>query len=1067
MRKGLLGILVLAFTTGCEIPPIERPMFEKLSPEKTGIHFSNNVQPTETWNIIEYLYYYNGGGVGAGDLNGDGWTDLVFTGNEGPDRVYFNQGNFQFTSIELPDSEHWSTGVSLVDINGDGWLDIHICQLGGYKDQKGRNRLYVNQGDGSFLEQASSWGLGLSGFNQQAAFFDYDLDGDLDLYLLRHSVHDASNYGPSTLRMQSDSLAGDRLFRNEGDHFVDVTRQAGIYSGRIGFGLGVALGDLDANGYPDIYVGNDFHENDYCYLNQGDGTFREVIAEAMGHTSTFSMGVTISDLDDDGRLDVFSLDMEPWEESIRKASVGADPYEIQEFKRSFGYHYQFPRNAFQWNRGTNEDGIPQFSERACLDGVQATDWSWSVLTPDLDMDGRKDIWITNGIERRPNDLDYLKYISNEAIQSQASNQEFIRQMPSGEVPNRVFRQNYLFEWEQVGSAWGLDDPGCTQGAVYADLDNDGDWDLVTNNLNRTASVFQNQGDQKGIGVELRQPGTNPFAFGASVQLVAGEKRYHQTLFPVQGWQSCVSPRLLFGGMHPTAVDWVEVQWPDGALQRVFPPSDTGIWLIERESSVVSTPTSEREIPPFQKSEGLDWTHQENDYKDFAVERLLPYQLSHVGPAFAQGDVNGDGRVDIYLGGGPGQAGQLLIQQPSGSFKPVFQTPEQFIHQEETAAVLWDANQDGLLDLVVGCGNGEVAASRSSLCDHLWLQQVDGSWEQATLPSLCELHTSVLVPFDYEGDGDLDLFIGGRSVPGSYGEAPAHQVLLNEGAMQWRAIQPAWGKSLGLVTDACWEATSRKLFIAGEWMPVVAIPGDGANAKVEPLMPPGWWQSLHLEDLDQDGKLDLLAGNWGWNSDLGRPSQEAPIRLYAGDLDANGSWDPVLAYTRAGKETSYLGKDALKDQIPLVQKVFPTYQDFAVSSLKDLLEGLPGQPELTLTAATFSSVVIWDVLGEKRVEELPAVFQISPRLAWNTTDWDGDGQIEILSGGNFQGLTPKLGRQDADLGLWFEVDEDRHFQQKTNRALWDRQFVRHLASIADKQILVVNNSGRLEWMKYNE
>lgn len=546
-------------------------LYRQCSPEQTGIHFANPLQENETFNIIEYLYYYNGGGVAVGDINNDGLPDIYFTGNQVPNKLYLNKGNFQFEDITVQagvaGKGDWKTGVSMADVNGDGWLDIYVCQLGNYKSIQGRNELFINNQDGTFSEQGIEYGLAFQGFSTQAAFFDYDNDGDLDCFLLNHSVHAPENYGDTTMRQVRDERTGDRLYRNDEGKFVEVTQTAGIISSKIGYGLGIVVGDIDQNGYPDIYVANDFHENDYLYYNNGNGTFTEAITSSIGHTSNFSMGCDMADVNNDGLLDIMSLDMKPEDETIVKSSVGADPYNIYRYKLKFGYHYQFPKNALQLNQGNLFDSTMQFSEIAQFAGVEATDWSWSVLLHDMDNDGWKDIFITNGILRRPNDLDYLKFISNQQVQTSASNLALAQKMLSGVVSNYAFRNNKDLTFQPTTKLWGLQEMVCANGAAYADLDGDGDLDLIINNLNIVASIYENQSNNNYFQLNLKGEGKNTFGIGAKALLYAGGQMQVQEMQPVRGFQSSVEPIFHFGLSNLTNIDSLIVVWQNGKQQK--------------------------------------------------------------------------------------------------------------------------------------------------------------------------------------------------------------------------------------------------------------------------------------------------------------------------------------------------------------------------------------------------------------------------------------------------------------------------------------------------------------------
>ncbi|MBK7872811.1 MAG: CRTAC1 family protein [Saprospiraceae bacterium] len=680
--------LLIVIITSCTDETPET-LFRQLSPEETNITFANNLLESEDFNIIEYLYFYNGAGVAVGDINNDDLPDIFFTSNQGPSKLYVNKGGLKFEDISkkagITEDFHWKTGVTMADVNGDGWLDIYVCHVGKYKFLNSRNQLYINNQDGTFAEKASEYGLDFQGFSTQSAFFDYDRDGDLDMYLLNHSIHDTDNFGKSHLRLQIDSLTGDRLYRNDDGRFTNITQESGIYSSKIGYGLGVAIGDVNDDGWPDIYISNDFHENDYLYYNTGDGTLSEAGDSSFGHTSNFSMGSDMADVNNDGLLDVFTLDMKPEDESVLKSSVGADPYNIYRFKLEYGYHYQYPRNMLQLNRGAGRGefskpatsvGNAIFSEVAEIAGLDATDWSWSALLCDLDNDGWKDIFISNGIWRRPNDLDYLKFTSNKEVQQNATDMQLAGKMPSGLVPNYAYRNQGNLSFEKVSEKWGLNFTGCSNGAAYGDLDNDGDLDLVTNNINVSASVFENRSDEKiknnFLKIKLIDSySKNSFGIGARVEIITNEHRQVQELYATRGFQSASESVLIFGLGQAQQVDSLIIRWSDGGVQFLQNVPINQLLKIEKLNNLPKESFTKILHPLLEDISSqlkINFTHQENNYNDFDQEKLIPHKLSEQGPKLAVGDVNGDGLEDFYICGAAGQAGALFLQTKIMIFK---------------------------------------------------------------------------------------------------------------------------------------------------------------------------------------------------------------------------------------------------------------------------------------------------------------------------------------------------------------------------------------------------------------
>ncbi len=1086
LGRWYVGLLIAGLTTSwacrpaAPAPGSAEPLFNVLPPAATGVDFANRLRETEEFNIIEYLYYYNGGGVAAGDLDGDGLPELFFTGNQVSNRLYHNRGDRQFTDITasagIATAGVWSTGVTMADVNGDGRLDIYVCQLGDYKNQKGRNQLFINEGELQFREAAAEYGLDFQGFSTQAAFFDYDLDGDLDCYLLNHSVHSTENYAPSDIRSEPDPKAGDRLYRNEGDRFTDVTEEAGIYSSRIGFGLGVATGDLNSDGYPDIYVSNDFHDNDYLYLNKGDGSFSEQAAESLGHTSTFSMGSDLADFNNDGRPDLLSLDMKPADESILKRSVGADPYNIYQFKLRFGYHYQYPRNMLQLNRGELPGAGLQFSEVGQLAGVAATDWSWSPLLCDFDGDGRKDLFISNGIWRRPNDLDYLKYLSNQQVQESATDLEMASHMPQGQVANFAFRNEGNLTFADSSAAWGLDQIGCSNGAAYADLDGDGDPDLVLNNLNAPATLYENRAaDRKKarfLTVRLRGTDRNPFGIGARVTLAGDGEPQVQELYTTRGFQSATPPELYFGRPSGAAPARLTVRWPDGRRQTLDEVAwDTVLVLRQKEAVRETADTSEAVSPYFAEvgaELGIDFVHRENEFIDFDYEKLLPHQLSTQGPALAVADVDGDGREDFFVGGARGQAGALYRQLPGGRFEriavPAF---EEDRIREQVDAAFFDADGDGDPDLYVVSGGGETSGEVERLRDRLYRNDGNGRFSVAE-DALPEWYANgaCVAPGDFDNDGDTDLFVGGRSSPGSYGLNPRSYLLENDGKGRFLdatlTLAPALAEP-GMVTDAVWIAAEGRLIVVGEWMPVTAFyPGRDWMAAPLPGSN-GWWNTVEAADLDGDGDTDLVLGNLGLNAEL-KASPEEPVELYVRDFDNNRTIDPVLTYYKQGRPYTYHSRDELFKQLVGINKKFNEYEAFAESEFHEVFSREELREAEHKKAVTFASALaVNDGLGRYELQPLPRMAQVAPLFAF--LPWD-EGGAAILAAGNFYDVAPNLGRYDAgfghllirnDTGAWQTVAPTRSGFVVNGQG-------RRLAAIetgsGEKLVIVARNNDRL-------
>lgn len=1040
-------VLVLSACSNQETA-IAPKLFQSLDPSATKVDFINQLNENESFNIIEYLYYYNGGGVAVGDLNNDGLPDLYFTANQLPNKLYLNKGKLQFEDITekagAAGKGMWKTGVSMADVNGDGWLDIYVCQLGDYKTIKGRNELFINNGDLTFTESAAAYGVDFQGFSTQSAFFDYDADGDLDLYLLNHSVHASENYGDSSIRLRRDPLSGDRLYRNDGKKFTDVSEAAGIYGSRIGYGLAVAVGDLNDDGCPDLYVSNDFHENDYLYYNNCDGTFREAITASIGHTSTFSMGSDAADFNNDGRLDLLTLDMKPEDAYVLKSSVGADPYNIYRYKVSFGYHYQYPRNMLQLNLGKLKDKEVQFAEIGQLAGIDATDWSWSALFCDLDGDGWKDIFIGNGILRRPNDLDYLKFTANSQVQQSDADLDIAAKMPGGMVPNYAFRNKGDLTFEPVAASWGLDLNSSTNGAAYADLDGDGDLDLVTNNLNAPAAVFENRSREllktNYLRIALRDEGGNPFGIGARVTIESGGLRQMQELQTTRGFQSAVEPVLTFGLGTAAEVEQLTIRWPDGSIQKVSKvKANQTLQLTHIRAAdhplLRSEEVRETLLEDITPQSGLTFRHLENDFTDFDREPLIPHALSTQGPRIATADVNGDGLEDVFICGAKGQPGAIFLQsgQP-GKFKQRLQPElEKDSEKEGTDAAFFDADGDGDQDLYLVSGGGEAVEESDALLDCLYLNDGQGNFSVAegALP-LIYSNGSCVLPLDFNGDGALDLFVGARSIPGSYGLSPASVLLQNDGKGKFTdrtaAIAPALSK-VGMVTDATLARTAGKIWlvIVGEWMPVTAFSISEGWKKVETPNSGGWWNTVLAHDFDGDSNDELLLGNLGLNSDL-RATEKEPASLYVYDFDRNFFTDPILTYYKQNQPYSYASMDELTNQMPILRKKFTQYATFAKGNFLQIFDEKDLTRAQRMDAHTFASAYAKNNGdGSFSLKALPLAAQVAPIFAFAVLDTDGDGKSEVLATGNFYNAHPALGRYDASRGHFLKMKPGGDFE----------------------------------------
>ncbi len=1023
-----------------------------------GLDFENTLIEDDHFNIIQYLYFYNGGGVAVGDVNNDGLTDIYLSANQRPNRLFLNLGKGEDGKMHFEDiteiagiggKGNWSTGVSMVDINGDGWLDIYLCQLDHYKSFEGKNQFFINNGcmdtksscQITFTDMALDYGLDHSGFSTQAAFFDYDIDGDLDMYLLCHSVHSTESYRDTASTRLRDKNAGDKLFENQlvetgKISFEDVSERAGIIGGIAGYGLGVGIGDLNRDGYPDIYVSNDFHENDFIYLNNGDKTFQENAANLTGHTSYFSMGNDIADFNNDGWLDVITLDMKPEDEIIFKSAQGPDSYKIDHFKRSFGYHYQYPRNMLQINQGI-KDGEIRFSDVGEIMGLSSTDWSWAPLFIDLNLDGWKDLFITNGIVRRPNDLDYLKYIANQEIQTHASDLDLVSRMPEGRHPNYLFI-NINGEYFERSLQWdNAEAPTISTGIAYADFDRDGDLDLVINNINAPASYLENvtrpTSGNSYIEIDLDGPQGNRDGIGSLVEIRAGGLMQLQEVFPVRGWQSCSTIKPLFGLGEQTIIDTIRVTWFDGKMQQLVKIMANQTIVVKYENAQTEKAPDEHKSTPIftdaTEEYNLGFVHRENNFFDHNREPLIPYVLSTEGPSISVADFSGDGLDDFYIGGASGQTGQLFFQDGDGFYRTDMSFATNDIRSEDVAVISVDVENDGDLDLYIGSAGNQLVQKDSSRLDRLYLN--DGLGNFSKVRQLPEIYneTSCVLPADFDDDGDTDLFIGSRSQPVFYGRSPDSYLLLNDGLGNFEiaATEIINASQLGMVTDGIWYDIDGDidldLIVVGEWMPVVLFRNKNNHLVKETLSGTGtpghnlkgWWQSVDTTDFDRDGDIDFILGNFGLNCSLNATPKE-PVRLYLADFDRNLSPDPILSYYRHGIEYPVLGLDELGEALIFLKKKYRSYQAFATESMSDLFtqETLDNATQREVT--TFASMSV-ENLGNSQLkfQPLPAQAQISSTHAISSHNLIGDAHPEIILAGNKYGIIPAVGKMDASYG----------------------------------------------------
>lgn len=1034
----------------------EGSLFKNPAPAETGITFTNTLTPTDELSILDYLYFYNGGGVSIGDINNDGLPDIFFTGNQVKNKLYLNKGNLEFEDISatagIEGNSTWNTGTTMADVNGDGLLDIYVCAVVGINGFNGYNELYINDGDNTFTESAAQYGLDFDSYSSNAAFFDYDLDGDLDLYLLNHAVHTQNSFGKFDLRFERRYETGDKLLRNDNGKFKDVSEEAGIYGGVNGYGLGLAIADFNQDGYPDIYVGNDFHEDDYYYLNNGDGTFTESLRKYFGHTSRFSMGNDVADINNDGRPDFISLDMLPEDEVALKSSEGDDNIQTQKMRVDrFGYHYQFTRNMLYVNQ---PDG--NFTEMALMSGIAATDWSWSALFGDYDQDGHQDVFISNGIPKRPNDLDFIKFASSNEIQKKLDNTKLVDEkaldlMPSGNVHNYTFKGGKDLMFQDTSGDWITKDTLISGATAMADLDGDGDMDLVTNNIDQPASLYINKLDKKSnyLKVKFNFTPKNRFGIGTKAYSYHNGNLQFKELFPTRGFQASSEPMVHFGYGNAQKVDSLKIVWPDRTYQVLKDVSVNQTLTLKPENtkpfdySTLHRPTKSI-FTPVEGNLGLDYTHVEDNYTDFNREKLIPYQVSDRGPALAQGDLNNDGKTDIFFGGSKFFSAQVYVQQDSVFVAQRFDSIQKDSIRENISATIADFNNDGKNDLFVTSGGGDFFGESDALLDACYIQ-TDSSFSSIQLPEIFQ-NSSVVRPFDYDGDGDLDVFVGGHTLTAQFG-APATSYLLENNQGQFQLVDSFSKHSKGMVTDAIWSDFdgdgSTDLIIIGEWMSPKFLKNEkGTFAEVDSLDLKGLWQSITAFDMDGDGDLDYLLGNWGTNSKF-KASKEFPMKLYFDDFDDNGQTETVTAMEKNGKYYPLESMDGLTAQLVYLRKKYTSYKSFAGKTMEEIFGKDVLKKSSVLEVNTLTSGYLRNDGGKFVFVPFQTELQVSPITAFLVDDFDCDGSQEVLCGGNFFGVKPYHGRLDsfsgalikngetvilgAELGLDFTKKSLRHLQ----------------------------------------
>ncbi len=1072
MKFSLFLLLFLPFSGDAQ------PLFTLLPPQRTGINFQNNITESTTQNVLAYEYFYNGGGVAVGDLNNDGLPDIVFTSNMEQPKIYLNKGNFNFEDVTKKSkvrADGWKTGVTLADVNADGWLDIYICRSGNGDEDSRRNLLFINQKDGTFKEMAAKYGVDHIGNATQAVFFDYNNDGYLDLFVLDHSIKRYKNFDVAYMKSAHDSLAGDKLYRNDGnDHFTEVTTQAGIISNPICFGLGVAVADFNGDGWPDMYVSNDYDEDDYLYINQKNGTFKESLSSYLGHTSKFSMGCDAADINNDGMTDLFTLDMLPEGNKRQKLLKGPDGYDHFQMLLKNGYYYQYMRNML--HVACKSDSTIRFSEVGQLAGISNTDWSWSALFADFDLDGWQDLFITNGYMRDYTNMDFLKYIAPEEIKKaiQAGEKpnlyEMVKKMPVSELKCYLFRNTGKLDFENVSQKWGMNIPALSNGAAYGDFDNDGDWDLVVNNINQPAFIWQNHAeDLKNNYLKIKFSGTknNPFGIGTKV-LVSAEGGFTQLqeLELSHGFQSSMEPCLIFGLGKRKSVT-VKVIWQNGKTQTIANQAVNQVIVLDEKNAAPDVEKEKQFHPLFSEvtNDSLLFRHIEDDYNDFKREPLLPHQYSRNGPALAAGDVNGDGKKDFYIGGAKGQPGAIFINEGNGKFEekqiPVFDEHSSF---EDVEAIFADLDHDGDLDLYVVSGGNE-----GNFQDRIYWNDGKGNftYKPDILPAT-QSSGGAVVAFDIDNDGDLDIFRGGQVSTGAYPTAPRSYLFENDNGI-FRDITPEFLKNIGMISTAIVADVNNDgvndLIIAGEFMPVTILFGQRkapfftAENQLKIPHSSGWWNCLKVADIDNDGDLDIIAGNEGMNNQM-RPTTTQPVTIDAADIDNNGTIDAILSYYIQGKSYPMATRDELLDQVPSLKTKFPSYQAYSDATVKDIFTKEQLANAVHLEAEEFRSGVFINDNGSFHFRPFANDAQSFPVRDFLIDDFNHDGLKDLLLVGNNYAARAQTGREDAGKGLLLFQNKEGTFTTIPGNGFVADKDARKISRI-DNFIIVANNNDKIQ------
>ncbi len=1084
---------LVLLTISCQTPKKKLPLFEVI--ENSGINFTNTVIDDSLENGFLFRNFYNGSGVALGDINNDGLADVFLTSNTSNNKLYLNLGNFRFKDISdsagIIKDATWSTGVTFADVNADGWLDIYVCASGHMGTGKRKNKLYINNHNLTFTEAADKYGLGISAYSTQVSFFDYDLDGDLDCFIINNSPVPINQLNFANRRDMPDSLwkiadflkgGGDHLYRNDNGFFKEVTTQAGIHGGLISFGLGVSVSDINKDGWPDVFVSNDSYERDYLYINQKNGTFKDETEEWFQHTSFSSMGADVADVNNDGYPDLFTTDMLPGDDYRLKTVGSFDNISLFNEKFKSGFYYQYTKNCLQLNNKNNK-----FVDIARYSGVVATDWSWGALFFDMDNDGWNDIYVCNGVAKDVTNLDFMDFFANDVNQKMVltgkkeSVDKILKEIPLTPLPNKVYHNDKNLRFTDAGAEWGMAQPTFSNGAAYGDLDNDGSLDLIIVNTNQPAIIYKNKSrtlnKNNYISFTLSDTGRNPFAIGSKVQLYNGSEILTQELFPSRGFQSSVDYKLVFGIGGKKVIDSAVITWPDRSSTVIVNPGINKLHTLNKSTS--------KNVQPQNKSVAVTNTffvaeqssfdkHTENEYVDFYNEKTVPRAFSREGPKAATADVNDDGLTDIYIGGAQGTIGQLYLQTTNGLFKKKTEKAfEPYFEFEDVAVTFLDFDKDGDADLLVCPGGNNHAVNSRELQLRLYTNDGKGNFtiNTAAFPNM-NMNIAVAAVNDINNDGYPDIFIGARSYPEIYGKNPQSYIFMNDGKGHFNDIAQNRNPDIagiGMVTGALWQDVigdkGKELIIVGEWMAPRIFSFNGNNfAEVKTNISNefGWWQCVATADVNNDGKADLILGNIGENFYL-CPKSDAPVKLWINDYDNNGGLDKIITYTIDGKDKPVFLKSEVQDQLPFIKKNNLHHREYATKAIQDLFPAEKMQTSLVKNFTYPSScVAINNGNGNFTIVKLPVMSQMSCINAIQPLDVNNDGKIDLITGGNQFGFLPQFEKLDGSFGDVLINDGKGNFTWQEDKicGIGLRGEVRDIAVIKNKagtQVLFLQNN----------